>query len=156
MNKKFRHDCKHNLACSKTWESMHYSSLSLPDYPTKKTIKKFIEYLDLTGKFLVCKECGDHWCKIVPPILKKNIGKLKKKDDIIRILFDIHNTWNYELGKPKFTFPQFCKKYNYKDFVIIKFNIPDVSTTVCSECYPYSSDSDKDLDTPTEIKSSLV
>ena len=112
----YHEGCKLRNKLSIYWIAMHTMAAHYPTHPSKKQQHDTWKYIYLTGKVLPCHDpCGTHWC-IVIKLLKKNKNKImQSRSSLFQFLFDIHNLFSMNMGKPQMIWPEAVALYDAHD-----------------------------------------
>ena len=92
------------------WGTMHIVTLGYSDSPTEQEKKAAIEFFESLVYMIPCPICKEHY--------KMNLEKnpvrnaVGSRDDLANWAFDIHNTVNEQLKKPKITMEQYVNNLN--------------------------------------------
>ena len=87
------------------WRTMHLVTIGYPSIPNEEEQQAAIAFFESLKLMIPCPICKEHY--------KENSQKFPVRDAVdnkqklIRWLFDLHNTINEQLGKPKITWREF-------------------------------------------------
>lgn len=83
------------------WNILHIMSFNYPVNPTETDKDNYHNYLMSLKHVLPCKSCRDNYNKNLTQS-GYNRSKLKDRETFSRYIYDLHNTVNLMLGKPKY------------------------------------------------------
>jgi hypothetical protein len=89
------------------WYFMHTFAYKLNEEFSHKAKEIMVLYYNICIN-TPCPDCSEHAKQILN---KLNMNKIKRKDDLIRVMFEFHNIVNERLNKPKFNMEELNDKY---------------------------------------------
>jgi exonuclease VII large subunit len=110
------------------WTTLHLLTIKLKENSFIKIKEDLIKVITDICSNLPCPSCSTHATLLLKKYKIKNV---KKKEDLVKFIFNLHNEVNRKLKKPKFTYEELEKKYkslNFKNEMNNYYNINKKST----------------------------
>lgn len=105
------------------WTVLHCLSLRIKDEFFEKERKTIIEFISEICDNLPCPSCASH---ATFTLRRMNFTKIRTKDELINVLFNLHNEVNRRLKKTIFeksSLEETYKKYNLQSLLIGYFKM---------------------------------
>ena len=105
------------------WTVLHCLSLRIKDEYFEKEHKTIIGFISEICDNLPCPNCASH---AIFTLRRMNFTKIRTKDELINVLFNLHNEVNRRLKKEKFeksSLEETYKKYNLQSLLIGYFKM---------------------------------
>ena len=87
------------------WATMHIVSLGYSATPTDEERASTIAFYNSLAYTIPCPICKTHYRAVLAQSPVESA--VKSRHDLIHWVFDVHNSVNVQLGKPKITFDQY-------------------------------------------------
>ena len=110
---------KKSLWGPEIWRTLHVFTIKIKEECFESEKKNIIEFIEGLCANLPCPYCSQH----ARAYLKKHKFKfIKSKDQLIKIIFNLHNDVNKRLKKPEFEEAKLLETYQKYNYVLVMQN----------------------------------
>lgn len=113
------------------WIAMHQATIALPENVQQSHINSFWKWIESFQYAIPCTHCGNHWRRIFVRLAPHRAQLIQTRNAATSFLFELHNLWNVNKGRPSLSWHKFCIFYKISIDDNITY-IPTINTVTNS------------------------